>query len=185
MKRLILFGLFFFMISHCLPAEDKVPANPPPSDPNANKKLEESMRSAENLCLQKGTTTAPLHFGTEKILNPATGNDGWHAHTDKLPLGAMILWKEPVAMDTIRVTWGENPPKWYGIESWNGKNYELVAEGKNNIAKVSIHSFNPLKTSRLRIMIFQASSSLKYYDIVVRQLEAYNLKKSGNLDYGK
>jgi len=149
--------------------------------PDASRKQEILARAAnaENLSTRKGVHAYPAHFGTEHILRkespPGDEQNVWHFPGGRLPIAAIVAWPEPITCNTLVIRWGSSkePAEHYGIEWWDGKGYQLLFETKGNADGVSIHTFEPVTTSRLRLTLF--TMPVRYYCTLVRQFQVYDL----------
>lgn len=99
----------------------------------------------------------------EKIENLADPNKGArHSNCVTYSRYYEIAWKEPVEFDSVRIssTWqGRRLVRpWYSLEWWDGKQYRLIEELKNNKFEMNIHEFAPIKSSRLRMTIWDDRS---------------------------
>jgi len=152
-------------------ARAKRPAEPPVKP--------EVLAAAENLCTRKGVHTYPFHFGTEHVLRkespPGEDEKVWHFPGGQLPIAVIVAWPEPVACNTIAFRWfsKKEPAEHYGVEWWDGMGYRLLFEKEDNAADVSIHTFEPVRTSRLRLTIFRMP--VRYYCGLVRLFQVYEL----------
>ena len=73
-----------------------------------------------------------------------------------------IAWKAPVTFDCIRVhsTWqGRRQIRpWFTLEWWDGGQYRLIAEVRDNKFETRVFEFPPIKSSRLRLTIWDDRS---------------------------
>jgi hypothetical protein len=68
-----------------------------------------------------------------------------------------IVWKDrPVTVSAVRIRWSGRQMyrRWYSLEYWDGNQYRLIDERRENAGEISIHSFEPLTTDRLRLTIW-------------------------------
>ncbi|MGD0089173.1 MAG: DUF4838 domain-containing protein [Planctomycetota bacterium] len=89
--------------------------------------------------------------------------------------GFQVLWsKEPATLDAVRVLWSnlKTVRRWYSLEYWDGAQYRLIEERRDNEYAVSVHEFEPLKTSRLRLTVWADLGG--WQDLpMVKAIEAY------------
>jgi hypothetical protein len=73
-----------------------------------------------------------------------------------------IAWKEPVEFDSVRVpvTWqGRRQVRpWFCLEWWDGTQYRLLEEVRDNKCETRVFEFAPIKSSRLRLTIWDDRS---------------------------
>ncbi len=65
-----------------------------------------------------------------------------------------LVWSgEPVSFNAVRINWQDRRlyKNWYTLEYWDGSQFKLVEDRRNNDSEVSIHEFEPVKASRLRL----------------------------------
>ena len=91
-------------------------------------------------------------------------------------MAVIVTWPEPVTCNALVIRWGskKEPAEHYGVEWWDGTSYRLLFEKKANSDDVSVHAFDSVTTSRLRLTIFKMPVS--YYRALVRLVQVYNLK---------
>jgi len=137
---------------------------------------------AENISILANTGVIPWTWGTwdlisKKPSSPSDGlGNGWHANESNLPQMATLVWGHPVTFNTVVLRWDgpQSFPQRYSLEWWDGTQYHLLNETRENDAPLSIHTVPPVTTTRLRLTIY-AFAGLGYYDILARRIETYNL----------
>ena len=109
---------------------------------------------------------AALLFGNRK--------EGWTKYGPK-PYTAVIRWKEPAELNALRIQWGSRKelPRWYGVEWFDGESYLPLVEKRENHFEQSFHQFEKIKTSRLRLTIFEIGGGSQ--TTLVRRVEVFNL----------
>ncbi|MCE9615366.1 MAG: DUF4838 domain-containing protein [Lentisphaerae bacterium] len=88
--------------------------------------------------------------GATLIGFPGDSNNAGRRHFE-------IVWEqEAPTFDAVRIVWSDRRMvrRWYSLESWDGERYRLIEDRRDNDSEVSIHTFAPVKASRLRMTVW-------------------------------
>jgi hypothetical protein len=98
--------------------------------------------------------------GMKNLADPKTS--ARHSNTDSYSRYYEIAWKEPVEFDAVRIpaTWHglRQVRPWFTLEWWDGSQYHLIAEVRDNAFETRVFEFPPIKSSRLRLNIWDDRS---------------------------
>jgi hypothetical protein len=86
-----------------------------------------------------------------------------------------VVWnKQPVTIDAVRVLWSnlKTARRWYSLEYWDGQQYRLIEDRRDNSYETSVHEFEPVTTSRLRLTVWADLGGWRDMPMV-KALEAY------------
>ena len=67
-----------------------------------------------------------------------------------------VIWKEPVSFSAVRIRWSGRHMfrRWYSLEYWDGGQYRLLQERRDNATEISNHTFAPVTAGRLRLTVW-------------------------------
>ena len=98
--------------------------------------------------------------GRENLADPKKG--ARHANCVSYARYYEIAWKEPIEFNSVRVpsTWQGRRRicPWFSLEWWDGSQYRLIEEAKHNQFETTVFEFSPIKSSRLRMTIWDDRS---------------------------
>jgi hypothetical protein len=98
--------------------------------------------------------------GLENLANEKKG--ARHSNNVSYSRYYEIVWKEPVEFDSVRVpvTWqGRRLIRpWFCLEWWDGSQYRLLEEVRDNSFETRVFEFPPIKSSRLRLTLWDDRS---------------------------
>ncbi len=88
----------------------------------------------------------------------------------------------PLTFNACRIAWfgPTKMPQDYGLEYWDGTNWQLAFHDENNSDMVTLKRFAPVTTTRVRLTVFSAQPD--YETMRVRAFDLYNLseRQAGN-----
>jgi len=73
-----------------------------------------------------------------------------------------VTWPKPVAFDTFLLNWEVNDSRLvhaYTLEYWDGQQWLLLKDVKDNEEAIAVHQFTPVTGSKLRLRIYHAHGS--------------------------
>jgi len=98
--------------------------------------------------------------GRENLADPKKG--ARHSNCLSYSRYYEIAWKAPVTFDSVCVhsTWQNRRQvrPWFTLEWWDGGQYHLIAEVRDNKFETRVFEFPPIKSSRLRLSIWDDRS---------------------------
>jgi len=109
----------------------------------------------DNLCQQPGVKITSNMYAMAGLFD---GSQTVIRYVAK-PYSMVLTWPQPVTFNTNTVLWGADNFDYgtdFGLEYWDEAKggYVLAYEEKANTSKLSIHSFDPITTSKIRFTIF-------------------------------
>jgi hypothetical protein len=98
--------------------------------------------------------------GMENLADPKKG--ARHSNNVSYSRYYEIAWKDPVEFDSVRVpvTWqGRRQVRpWFSLEWWDGSQYRLLEEVRDNTCETRVFEFPPIRSSRLRLTLWDDRS---------------------------
>ncbi len=88
--------------------------------------------------------------GAALIGFPGDGSNAKRIHFE-------IVWDRGApTFDAVRIVWSDRRMfrRWYSLEYWDGERYRLIEDRRDNDSEVSIHTFTPVRASRLRMTVW-------------------------------
>ncbi len=92
--------------------------------------------------------------GKPNLSDPAVQNGAAFSGGDRDTRQFEMAWKgDPITFDSVRIRWQDRRlfKNWYTLEYWDGSQFRLIEERRDNQSEVSIHEFSPVKSNRLRL----------------------------------
>ena len=102
----------------------------------------------------------------DKVLAP---KGSWHVRGIG-PHYCELTWPRPVQFDTVLLRF-EGVPTWYSLDYWDGQQYRLLTDERDNELEVRAHRFESVRATRLRLHLVEPQIGARG----VRRIEVYDL----------